>query len=281
MKFLDAHTHLQLPAYDADRDAVISRARAAGVHMVNVGTQAETSRLAVELAEKNDDMWAVVGFHPGHCNVDWYHDVNEQSSPTQEIFDADVFRALAKHPKVVAIGECGLDYYDGGGRHAVTDADKQKQKEVFLAQIEIAHEAGKPLMIHCRDAFPDLIQLLATCHLLLASSPGIIHFFTGTVSEAKQLFDLGFSFTFGGAITFPPRKGQSVGAYDEAIRTIPIENILSETDGADVAPASHRGKRNEPAYIIEVVQKLAKLKNVSVEVMVDQINQNAKRVLGI
>jgi TatD DNase family protein len=136
-------------------------------------------------------------------------------------------------------------------------------------------------MLHCREAFPDLLRLLAPRNLLLASSPGIIHFFTGTAAEAKQLLDLGFSFTFGGAITFPPKKNQTVGAYDVVIKTIPIENILSETDAPYVAPASHRGRRNEPAYIVEVVQKLADLKNVSVDEMAEQINKNAKRILGV
>ncbi len=142
MKFLDAHTHLQLPAYDADRDAVISRAREAGVRMVNVGTQESTSQAAIDLAVKHDDMWATIGFHPSHCNEEWHHDKDEQSSPEREIFDKETFAELAKHPKVIAIGECGLDYYDGGGRSAVTEKDKQKQKEIFFEQIQIAHDAG-------------------------------------------------------------------------------------------------------------------------------------------
>jgi TatD DNase family protein len=283
MKFLDAHTHVQMPAYDADREAVILRAREADVAMVNVGTQAATSRAAIELAEKNENMWATVGFHPSHCNEAWHHDADEQASPTREIFDAEVFRKLAERPLVVAIGECGLDYYAAGGQRVVSDDDKKKQKEVFIAQIEIAKKVKKPLMIHCRDAFPDLIQILSTNYFLPTTNyfPGLIHFFTGTPAEAKALLDLGFAFTFGGAITFPPRKGQTAGAYDEIIKMLPLDRILSETDAPYVAPMSHRGQRNESAYVVEVVQKLAELKGISVERMAEAIWRNGERIFGL
>ncbi len=278
MKFLDAHTHVQLPAYDADREQVIARARDAGVRMVNIGTQASTSRAAVELAEKHDDMWAAIGFHPSHCNESWHHDPDEQSSPEREVFDAEVFKKLAAHPKVVAIGECGLDYYRIAEAELPTTA--ARQKEVFAAQIDIAREAGKPLMIHCRDAFPDLIAMLRASRLPV-DSPGIIHFFTGTAHEAKQLLAMGFAFTFGGATTFPPRKGATRGAYDDVIEMLPPDAILSETDAPYVAPASHRGERNEPAYVVEVIERLAVLKQLSVDDMAARINANAQRVFGI
>ena len=281
MKFLDAHTHVQLPAYDADRDAVIARAREAGVSLVNVGTQASTSRAAIELAEKNDDMWATVGFHPSHCNEDWYHDADEQALPEREMFDADIFKELAAHPKVVAIGECGLDYYVREPGTELSHADKKRQEEVFSSQIEIAKAAGKPLMIHCRNAFPELIVMLIARRSSLLAAPGIIHFFAGTVDEARSLLDIGFAFTFGGAITFPPRKGVARGAYDEIIEMLPFEAILAETDAPYVAPASRRGQRNEPAYVVEVIEKLAALKQVPVDEMAAHINANAKRVLGI
>ncbi len=277
-RFLDCHTHLQLPAYDADREAVISRARSVDVAMVNVGTQAGTSRAALALAEQHPDMWAAIGFHPSHCNTDWHHDPDEQVSAQQEIFDADIFRELAKHPKTVAIGECGLDYYRMASDKR--EAESERQKKVFLQQIEIARESNKPLMIHCREAFPDLIQLL-DAHRLPLTDPGIIHFFTGTAEDAQKLLELGFAFTFGGAITFPPRKGKTAGDYDDVIRMLPLEAILSETDAPYVAPVSHRGQRNEPAYVVEVVQKLAELKGVSVDDMAAHIRENAARILKI
>jgi TatD DNase family protein len=136
-------------------------------------------------------------------------------------------------------------------------------------------------MIHCREAFSDLIEILKNPDSGLRRNDNIIHFFTGTVDEARALLDLGFSFTFGGAITFPPRKGQTENQYHGLIRMIPIEKILSETDAPYVAPMPHRGKRNEPAFVIEVVKKLAELKNISTDRMAAQIRENAKRIFGV
>ena len=284
MKFLDAHAHIQFPIYDADRDNVILRAREADVAMINVGTQVSSSRAAIKLAEENqDDLWAAVGFHPAHCNDEWHHDTNEQSAAAPEIFDITIFEELARHPKVVAIGECGLDYFARDKEQETSDKVKEKQKEIFLAQIEIAKKVEKPLMIHCRDAFPDLIEILTSS--LVANrflpSPGIIHFFTGTPDDARALIDLGFSFTFGGAITFPPRKEKTINDYDEVIRLIPLDRILSETDAPYVSPAPYRGKRNEPAYVVETVKKLAEIKNVSAESAKDQIWKNAQKIFNI
>jgi TatD DNase family protein len=287
-EFFDAHTHVQFSAYDADRDAVVQRAKDAGVRFVNIGTQKDTSRRAVELAERNEGVFAVVGLHPVHTSRS-FHDVDELGGDETakgftsrgEIFDKAYYRELALHPKTLAIGECGLDYFHFNEDES-RETQVQKQKDAFLAQIMLAAEVKKPLMIHCREAFPDLISILRS-ELAIRNSknPGIIHFFTGTVAEAQELLDLGFSFTFGGAITFPPRKGKSAGDYDEVIHLIPADRILSETDAPYVAPAAYRGNRNEPAYIIEVVKKLAELKNVSVGEMASQIRDNAKKVFGI
>ncbi len=289
--FFDAHTHLQFSGYDADRDAVIRRALDAGVHMVNVGTQKDTSRAAVALAlaeQYPDAMYAAVGLHPIHTGRS-HHDVLEFGDSDAgsaakaftsrgESFDADYYRALASNPKTVAIGECGLDYF-----HFADDEPREaqitRQKDAFLAQIQLSKELGKPLMVHCRDAFADLIAFLRPHAATLA--PGVIHFFTGTPDDARQLLDMGFSFTFGGAITFPPRKGKTHGDYDEAIASIPLDRILSETDAPYVAPAPFRGKRNEPAYIMHTVARLAELKNVSPEEMKAEIWQNAKRIFKI
>jgi TatD DNase family protein len=277
MDFLDAHTHIQFSNYDEDRGAVISRAREAGVSMVLVGTQVSTSRAGITLAQKYPDMmWAAVGYHPAHCNAEWHHDPNEQISPEPEIFDAAEFEALARDPKVVAIGECGLDYYRLPEDHEKAAADKSAQKKVFLEQIEIARKVKKPLMIHCRSAFSELIDILKENKTALAElpHPGIIHFFTGTFEEASELASLGFVFTFGGVITFARN-------YDDVIRAIPLEKILSETDAPYLAPAPYRGKRNEPAYVLETVKKLAEIKGVSEDVMAATIRENAQRTLGI
>jgi TatD DNase family protein len=268
--YLDAHTHAQFPAYDGDRDVVIARAREAGVRMVNVGTTRKTSDAAVALARVYPDLcYATIGVHPSHASTSAYVDESEQAAGGEEVFDPTVYEGLAKDPSVVAIGECGLDYF-----RVNDDATKQKQRDLFLAHMKFAKEVGKPLMIHCRAAFPDLLKLLTTNYSLLTDNPGIIHFFTGTLEEAKDLLALGFSFTFGGVITF-------ARDYDPIIQMLPVERILSETDAPYVTPAPYRGKRNEPAYVVEVVKKLAELKGLSVEKMATQIQENAKRIFHI
>ncbi|MFH0806706.1 MAG: TatD family hydrolase [Candidatus Brennerbacteria bacterium] len=269
--YLDAHTHAQFPAYDDDRDAVMARAREAGVRMINVGTTRKTSEAAVALAHAYPDLcFAVVGVHPSHASTSEYVDPSERAAGGEEPFDAELYAKLAKDPNVVAIGECGLDYF-----RVSDEVTKQKQRDLFLAHARFAKESGKPLMIHCRSAFPDLLKLLtANYSLLNTDNPGIIHFFTGTSEEARDLLALGFSFTFGGVITF-------TRDYDEIIKAIPVEKILSETDAPYVAPVPYRGKRNEPAYVVEVVKKLAELKIVSVKEMAGHIQGNAKRIFGI
>ena len=285
--FLDAHTHVQFSGFDADRDAVIQRALDAGVRkMIVIGTQKDTSRAAVALAEKYpDNVRAVIGLHPVHTSRS-FHDAQELGggdaaqafTSRGEVFDVDYYRALALDPTTVAIGECGLDYFHFNDDEP-REVQIEKQKAAFLAQIQLAKDVKKPLMIHCRDAFADLIEFVRPHAREL--SPGVVHFFTGTPDDARRLLDMGFSFTFGGAITFPPRKGKTQGDYDEVIKLIPIDRIMSETDAPYVAPAPFRGKRNEPAYVVHVVARLAELKGVSTEEMKAQIEENARRVFGI
>ncbi|MBI4087229.1 MAG: TatD family hydrolase [Candidatus Liptonbacteria bacterium] len=278
MQYIDTHTHVQFLAYASDRDEVLKRAKTAGVRMITVGTQAATSETGIELAEKHpEDIWATVGFHPAHANIDWFHDKNEQLEATPETFDAERLRELARHPRVVAIGECGLDYYRASG--VMHQASREKQKEVFIQQIEIAREVGKPLMIHCREAFSDLIDILVSCHMSLVTPPGVIHSFDGTIDEARELLNMGFSFTFAGNITFKPRPGRPIAA--DVIKFLPIDRILSETDAPYLTPVPHRGERNEPAYVVEVVKKLADVKGVSLEKMAEQIMNSARAVFRI
>ena len=289
--FLDAHTHVQFSGYDADRDAVIQRALNAGVRkMIVIGTQKDTSRAAVKLAHQYpDNIRAAIGLHPIHTSRS-FHDTQELGggdaaaegvvkafTSRGEVFNADYYRALARDPATVAIGECGLDYFHFNDDEP-REVQIEKQKVAFLAQIELSKEVKKPLMIHCRDAFADLIEFVRPHTRELA--PGVVHFFTGTSDDARALLDMGFSFTFGGAITFPPRKGKTQGDYDEVIKLIPIDRIMSETDAPYVAPALFRGKRNEPAYVVHAVARLAELKGVSMDKMKAQIEENAQRVFG-
>ena len=274
---------------------MIDRALASGVWMILVGTQQDTSRRAVEVAGMySEGVYASVGLHPIHTershrnSVELGHPAELEEAADRsgiplkesrgflpkefksrcETFDNDYYRKLAEDPKVLTIGECGLDYY------RLSESTKGAQREAFERQIQLSRDVDKPLMIHCRDAFDDLILILKSkSDLLSTRSAGIAHFFTGTKENAKALLDLGFSFTFGGVITF-------VRDYDEAIKTIPLDRILSETDAPYVTPAPYRGQRNEPSYVTEVVKKLAEIKGVLTGEMMEIIWANANGIFA-
>jgi len=276
MKYFDAHTHTNFVAYDEDRDAVIARTREAGVGMNVVGTQLDTSKSAVALAQAHDDVWATIGLHPVHTSKS-FHDAKElgdggkEFTSRGEVFDRAAYEALGKDPKVIAIGECGLDYYR-------LDTDTKKvQQEVFIEQIELANDLKKPLMLHVRNgadasanAYLDTIELLK----VHAKIQGDVHFFAGDWEIAKQFLDLGFTLSFTGVITF-------THDYDEVVRNVPLDMILSETDAPYITPVPYRGKRNEPAYVIEAVHAIARIREDDPETVRDQILQNVERVFGI
>ena len=276
-KLIDAHTHAHFAAYADDMREVIKRALDEGTWMVNVGTQRDTSESAIRIAEEySEGVYATVGLHPIHT-TESYHDEKELGggeaakafTSRGEKFDKDLYIQLASQKKVVAIGECGLDYYR-------LDKESQgKQKEVFIKQIEVSSAVKKPLMIHCRQAFPDLIKILKeNKDKLVKDKSGITHFFTGSAEEAKELKELGFYFSFGGVVTF-------ARDYDEAIREIGIDRIVLETDAPYVAPEPFRGKRNEPAYVKYVAEKVAEILNLGVSEVAERTTENARNVLGI
>lgn len=270
----DVHTHVQFSAFSKDHDAVIERARNQGIWMINVGTQRDTSRDAILMAERFDDgVYATIGLHPIHTQKS-FHDPKELGVEDKgftsrgEEFDPVYYRKLGLHPKVVAIGECGLDYY-----RLETDT-KEKQTSAFVAQMALSRDIKKPLMIHCRNAFGDLIDVLDAERNLLNQPPGLIHFFSGTKEDARALLDMGFSFSFGGVLTF-------TRDYDDALSFIPLDRILLETDAPYVTPIPHRGKRNEPAYVIEVAKKMAELKTMSFEDLAHITTQNARNLFRV
>lgn len=273
---IDAHCHIQFQAYNDDRDAVIARSKVAGVKMIAVGTKQSTSENAVRLAHENPDcVWATVGFHPTHVNkFTYYHDKNEEGTEAPEEFDIQKLGALAKAERVVAIGECGLDYFRIDGDRASIIA---KQKEAFDAQIKLAQQLQKPLMLHCRaskgvdDAYEDLLDVLQSSDFRHSS---VLHFYAGSLAMTKKFVDAGYYFTFGGVITF--------GAdYDEIVKYIPMDHIMLETDAPYVAPMPYRGKRNEPHYIIETAKKLAFLKNEPVEKILEMTASTATKIFNL
>jgi len=276
MKLFDAHTHTQFSAFDKDRDAVIKRALDQGIGMINVGSQKDTSVKAVELAQKYDGVYATVGLHPIHLEKS-YHDPGELGyekgfTSRAEEFEHDFYKKLALNPKVVAIGECGFDYYRTNGEEI-----KVMQKQALVCQIDLAIEVSKPLMIHCRssktdNAYADLIKAIGP--YIGRIKPSVMHFFAGSHEDADILVDMGFSFTFGGVITF-------VHDYDKVVKKIPIERIIIETDAPYVAPAPFRGQRNEPLYVKEVAKKMAELKNMTYEEICEVTLGNTKRIFSI
>ncbi len=270
----DVHTHTHFAAFTQDSDAVIQRALDTNVWIINVGTQANTSRDAIEAAKRfSEGVFASVGLHPIHTQKS-YHDPKELGTDDNgftsrgEEFDKAYYGKLAQDQKVVAIGECGLDYY------RLEPNTKEAQVKAFTAQITLAHEVKKPLMIHCRNAFGDLISMLDNERNQLNPISGVIHFFTGSKDDAKHLLDLGFSFSFGGVITFTHE-------YDEVVSYIPIEYILLETDAPYVTPIPYRGKRNEPSYVVEVAKKITELKKISYENTARITTKNARMLFNV
>jgi TatD DNase family protein len=281
-KYIDIHSHVNFTAFDADRDEVIRRALKNDTWVINVGTQADTSKKAVEMAnEYEEGVYAIIGLHPIHTGAS-FHDKKELGEGGKEFtsrgesFDKEKYREMLKGPKankkICAIGECGLDYYR-------MDKDSiEKQKQAFIAQIELANEFNKPLMLHIRnnpedkthDAYMDALMILKQ----YSKVKGDVHFFAGGVDVAQAYVDFGFTLSFTGVITFTTD-------YDEVIKNTPLEMIMTETDSPYVTPAPYRGKRNEPIYVREVVKKIAQVKGLSEEEVAQAVIANARRVFGI
>lgn len=273
-KLIDAHTHVPFPAYGDDSEEVTKRALDKDIWMVNVGTNLKTSKEAVSFAEGySDGVYATIGLHPNNTYPNHY-DKNElgesdKKKHSGEELDYNEYLKLGQSKKVVAIGEFGLDYFRMEGDR------KKEQETAFMSQIDLAKELDLPLMIHCRDAFHDLIGLLKERKNDLKSDyPGINHFFTGSVSDATELMELGFSFSFGGVITFTKD-------YDEVIKHVGLDKIVLETDAPYVAPEPNRGKRNEPAYIVHTAKRLAEIFEKDYKEVASVTTQNARNILGI
>ncbi len=287
-KFIDTHCHVHFQAYKDDMDDVVQRSIDAGVGMITVGTQSTTSKNGVALAEKYDGVWCTIGLHPNHLHAQEFVDENEVEVKGEkekvksgavirtraETFDPEYYRELVKHPKVVAIGEFGLDYYRLPPGVDV-DAMKADQTESVRAQLQFASEFNKPVVIHCRDAHADQAALLreeiARGGL---QRRGVIHCFTGTADEAAMYRELGFLVSITGIVTF----GKNV---QEAVRQIPLSQIMLETDAPYLTPAPFRGKRNEPQYISHIAAKIAELHGVSVDEVARVTTENAVRLFGL
>ncbi|HEU4677442.1 MAG TPA: TatD family hydrolase [Candidatus Paceibacterota bacterium] len=263
-RYIDVHTHLNLDAFDADRTAVETRTLEDRVAHINVGTARETSEAAIRLAESfNAGVYATVGLHPVRASGASEHEGTEA-------FDHEAFQALGAHEKVVAIGECGLDYF------RVEKDTKAKQEGAFSAQIALANELEKPLMLHIRDekgkmdAYEDALAILKREAKVL----GNVHFFAGTYDIAKRFWEMGYTTSFTGVVTFADE-------YDDIIKNAPLDMLHAETDAPYVAPVPFRGTRNEPAHVREVYARIAALRSEDPEVVRRALLENARRLFGV
>jgi TatD DNase family protein len=252
---IDTHAHLDDARFDGDRDAMIARAREAGVeHLVTIGCDLTTSRAAVELADRYPFVYATVGVHPHEAKQigdSWYDDL----------------RRLAQHKKVVAYGEIGLDYH-------YNHSPPKLQRERFREQITLARDLRLPIVVHTREAQDDTITVLKEENA--ADVGGVFHCFSGDARLAKDALDLGFLLSFSGVITF-----QNATMLRDIVKTVPMDRILVETDSPYLTPAPHRGKRNEPAHVRLVAEKIAAIQGMTADQIAELTSQNARRVFKI
>lgn len=263
MKYFDAHCHVQFPQYEEDRDTLIARMKEAAIGGLVVGTDLDSSKAAVELAGMHEHLFASIGLHPNHEADEWYKQEN--------------YLPLGANPKVVAVGECGLDYF----RPQHLDEEHiRKQKNLFQDHVRLAVALDKPLMIHARpskgmtDAYHDALDLLEEAKREHPTLRGDFHFFVGDVETAKRIFELDFTISYTAVLTF-------ARDYDEVVRYAPLSHLISETDAPYVAPASRRGQRNDPFAVVDVVHALAEIRGEDEEAVRAAMVANAQILFRI
>ncbi|MSU75650.1 MAG: TatD family deoxyribonuclease [Candidatus Magasanikbacteria bacterium] len=305
---IDTHAHVHFNAYKADMDEVIKRSLNKGVIMNLVGTQSDTSQRGIEVAEKYDGVYASIGLHPEHLFSKHVDEEETSFQSREESFDYEYYKKLAQHPKVIGIGECGMDFYripEGMTKEQMLP----RQKEVFLQHIKLAQEMDLPMVIHCREAHSELIEVLTRVNgerdLSLPSplprrggdgdsfSPqqrrereersrvlGTIHCYTSNWQNAQKYLSMGFYIGFTGVITFPPLKANPQAQFEllEVVRQMPLDRILLETDCPYLSPVPYRGKRGEPWMVEATAQKIAELRGMSLEEVMLATTENAKRL---
>ena len=262
VKYIDTHSHLYEKRFDADRDTVLARMRGHGVGTLAVGVSLTTSKQAVALAKEHEEvLGAVIGVHP---------------SDTNEEFIASEYEPLLHSGVVVGVGECGLDYYRGN-----KESDYVRQREVFEAQIRFALDTNLPLMLHVRasegseDAHEDTLEILRTYQKEHgADLRGNSHFFTGSKDIARAYLELGFYISFPGVITFAPE-------LHEVVRDVPLDMMLAETDSPYAAPVPHRGKRNEPVFVVDTIKAIAEIRGEEEAAVAAQLRANVGHVFGV
>lgn len=269
---IEAHCHLNFKAFETDYDQVIKNAQAAGVHtIINAGTQISSSQWAVDLAERYENLYAVAAVHPHHAD--------KVSEGGEEGNWLDQLEKIARHPKVIGIGEFGLDYFNYKSNGIV---DPALQKKVFIAQLELAHKLKLPLQIHSRgvDARSDILEILKSHKSLLRPVPGMFHCMAGSIDSLKKTLDLGFHVGFDGNITYDGLPPGEPLELKELVKYAPLDRIVVETDSPYLAPQPHRGQRNEPEYAIITGKYIATIKNTTFEQVVEQTDKNVYTIFN-
>lgn len=262
---VDAHCHLNFQAFSDDYLDVAKKAFAKGVsHIINVGTQLSSSQEAVRMAQENQEFFAIVGIHPHHADK-----VTEGNQGSSEWLKK--LEELAQKPKVLAIGEIGLDYYSYASNGIV---DKAKQKEVFKKQLQLAHKLKLPLQIHNRLAGEEMIEILKEHKNLLLSPPGMFHCFQASLDVLKSALEMGFCIGFDGNVTYKGLAPGETVPLSELVAKTPLESIILETDSPYLSPVPLRGKRNEPQNILLIAEKVAEIKNLPLGEVIAQTEKN-------
>ncbi len=309
---IDTHAHVNFKGFETDAIEVMQRALSAGVSVINVGTQMDTSRQAVEMAEQlgvtgnESRVYAVVGLHPVHTYSQHLDEEETSFNTREEKFDYEAYKKLAQNPLVVGIGECGLDYYRLPG-NGDDEKVKKLQAEAFILQLKLAKELNKTLVIHSRsskgtdDACLDILEILKTASLWRHSEgvrPNeesekqkeilrfaqndaalprfVLHSYTGSPEVAKMFVDLGGYISFNGIITF-----DKTGNQEAVLKVVPDDKIVLETDCPYLTPVPMRGKKNEPSYVRHVAEKVAELKGLRVDEVAEATSRNARRLFQL
>lgn len=276
---IDTHAHAHFNAYKDDMDEVIKRSLDKGTIFNLVGTQSDTSRRAVEVAEKNEGVYASVGLHPEHLFSKHVDEEETSFQSREEDFDYEYYKKLAQNEKVIGIGECGLDLYRiPEGLTAETMIPKQKA--VFGEHMRLAKELGLPIVIHCREAHDHLIEILRSVQNDSKKLRGTIHCYTSNWQNAEQYLAMGFYIGFTGVITFPPQKKIPQAQEDllEVVRRMPEDRILLETDCPYLSPIPYRGKRGEPWMVEATAAKIAELRKMTLAAVLEATTVNAQRL---
>lgn len=257
MKYIDIHTHLDFPNFDLDREEIIHDMKSQDIGAFNIGTSLESSKNSIALAEKHSHICAIVGVHPIHTNE-------------SQLADIDLIESLISHNKCVGIGECGLDFF----READDMQARTRQLSFFEKQIELAIKYNKPLMIHCRKAYPETLEVLESYKKIHPNLHAHFHFFTEPIDTARRILDKGFTVSFTGVITFVPE-------YIDLVKFVPTNSLMIETDSPYVAPKSQRGKRNDPRNVIEIAQTISLIKEIPLDIFAKHVRDNTKRIFRV